>query len=76
MSDSKARAERARARSSWPIRRYALGAEPGENLSGSTTAEERLGMMWELALQAWALTGEPLPDYPRHRAPGRVIRQR
>lgn len=31
-------------------------------------------MMWELALQAWSLTGQPLPDYDRHEIPGRVIR--
>jgi hypothetical protein len=31
-------------------------------------------MMWELARQAWLLSGRPLPDYERHSAPGRVGR--
>lgn len=67
--------KRAEARSDWVIRRYRLGSEPSENLSASTTASERLSMMWELAEQAWSLAGEELPDYPRHRIPGRVIRR-
>ena len=73
-SDEQTRAERAAARADWPIRRYALGEEPTENLSATTTPEERLGMMWELALQAWSLTGKPLPEYERHEIPGRVTR--
>jgi len=28
-------------------------------------------MMWPLALEAWALTGRPLPDYVRGQAPVR-----
>jgi len=75
-SASERRVERAKARSSWPIRRYALGAEPGENIRGWTTPTERLAMMWELSRQAWVLSGLPLPDYPRNRAPGRVVRPR
>lgn len=75
MSESRdTRAERAAARSSWPVRRFALGEEPSENLRGSTTAEERVGMMWELAVQAWALSGRPMPTYERGKAPG-VIRR-
>lgn len=73
-SNSERRAERARARLDWPIRRFDLGAEPGENLWASTTPPERLAMMWELSRQAWTLSGQPLPEYSRHRAPGRVIR--
>ncbi len=73
-SDEQTRSERAAARSDWPIRRYELGEEPSENLIATTTPEERLGMMWELALQAWSLTGRPLPEYERHEIPGRVVR--
>ena len=40
----------------------------------ASTAEERLAMVWQLALDAWALTGRAIPDYPRREAPGRVIR--
>ena len=74
--DDRARRARARARASWPIARYALGHEPSDDLSATTTADERLAMMWPLALDAWAAMGEPIPDYPRSEAPGRVIRKR
>jgi len=56
------------------VRRYVLGAEPGDNISVSTTAEQRLAMMWPLAVEAWRLSGRPLPDYPRSLAPLRLIR--
>jgi hypothetical protein len=68
------RRKRAEGRAAWPVRRFALGTEPGDDLSGVTSAEERLAMMWELARSAWLLTGRPLPDYDRRSAPGRVIR--
>ncbi len=31
-------------------------------------------MMWRLALDAWAVSGRPLPTYSRSEMPGRVIR--
>jgi hypothetical protein len=43
-------------------------AEQGEeaDLVG-TTVEERLAMMWPLALDAWAFMGKPVePRLPRH----------
>lgn len=61
-------------RRSWPVRVFRLGREPGDDLSASTSPEERLAMMWPLALDAWALAGLPLPEYPRKEMPGRVIR--
>jgi hypothetical protein len=63
---------RAAARSSWPVRRFRLGEEPGDDLSAFTTPLERLAMMEGLAREAWALTGRPLPDYRRADAPVRV----
>jgi len=48
---------------------YRLGAEPGDDLSASTTAEERLAMMWPLALEAWDVSGRPLPRYSRQETP-------
>jgi hypothetical protein len=60
-------------RSSWPVRRYRLGDQPGDDLSQSTTAEERLAMVAVLSSEAWALAGKPLPAYPRHEAP--VVRR-
>lgn len=68
------RQKRARERASWPVRRYSLGSEPDDDLSEQTTREERLGMMWELARQAWLLSGRPLPEYERSAMPGRIIR--
>ncbi len=67
----RAAAERAEARAAWPVRKTTL-AEQGadEDLRASTTAEERVAMMWRLAVDAF---GE-VPDYPRSEAPGRVIR--
>lgn len=51
-----------------------LGEEPGDDLSDSTTAEERLAMMWPLAVDAWASAGRRLPKHKREGMPGRVIR--
>lgn len=68
------REERAAKRRDWPIAKYKLGEEPGENLSATTTAEERLAMMWPLALEAWRLAGIPIPDFCWEDAPSRLIR--
>jgi len=65
---------RARQRATWPIRKFALGEEPGDDLSAVTSGEERLAMMWDLARRAWLLSGRPLPDYERASMPGRVLR--
>ena len=51
------------------MRCYRLGEEPGDDLSLSTTAEERLAMVAILSAEAWALAGKPLPDYARHETP-------
>jgi hypothetical protein len=61
-------------RRSWPVRRFHLGEEPGDDLSRTTTAEERLMMVETLSAEAWALTGTPLPCYARHETP--VARRR
>ena len=68
--------KRAAARRDWPVEVYQLGEEPGDDLSASTTAEERLGMMWELAQRAWVFAGRSIPDYEIKDAPGKVIRPR
>jgi hypothetical protein len=69
----KQRIARAVLRRTWPVHVWRLGEEPGEDLSATTTAAERLEMMWPLALDAWSSAGLPLPDYPRHLAPIRVL---
>jgi len=66
--------DRKRARATWPIVRVSLRAESGEDLSASTTVEERLSMMWPLAKAAWSLAGG-VPDYPRSEAPIRISRR-
>jgi hypothetical protein len=48
---------------------YRLGCEPGDDLSDTTTAEERLAMMWPLALEAWELAGRSVPAYSRSETP-------
>lgn len=58
------------------MRRFALGAEPSEYIGDQTSAEERLAMMGELALEAWSLSGRTLPSYERASVPGRVVRGR
>ena len=64
---------RARARRKWPVRKLHLEDEPGDDLSTTTTAEERLAMMWPLATEAWSLTGRPMPEYERGDAPVRRL---
>ena len=56
-------------RSSWPVRVFALGEAPGDDLSATTTPEQRLAMMWDLALEAWQLSGRELPAYDRAATP-------
>ena len=63
-----------RSRAHWPVKRYALGCEPGDDVSEVTTAGERVAMMWRLAREAWALAGRPVPTYPRSEAPSRLYR--
>ena len=60
---------RADRRHSWPVRVHRLGEEPCDDLSAATTPEARLAMMWELAVEAFVLSGAPLPDYERHETP-------
>jgi len=67
--DARVPASETNERQLWPVRLYRLGAEPGDDLSATTTPEERLAMMWPLALEAFALSGRPLPGYQRSEAP-------
>ena len=69
-----AREARRAARAQWPVRKFRLAEEPGPDLSATTTASERLAMMWPLARDAWTLAGRAIPDYPRDRMPVRVVR--
>jgi hypothetical protein len=68
-------ASRAERRTGWPVRKYRLGSEPSDDLSETTTPEERLEMMWPLALEAWSLAGKPHPEYVRGDTPIRWTRR-
>lgn len=72
VGDSAREARRA-ARARWPVRKFRLADQPGPDLSATTTADERLAMMWPLARDAWTLAGRTIPDYPRDRMPVRVV---
>jgi hypothetical protein len=47
--------ERRLRRAAWPVRQFGLGHEPTDDLSASTSAEERIDMMWTLALEAFSI---------------------
>jgi hypothetical protein len=66
-------ARRARSRKAWPVVAYALGHEPPDDLSSTTTLEERLAMMRPLALAAWSVAGREVPGYGRDEMPARLI---
>jgi len=59
------------ARSQWPVTMHRLG-EPAS--LDATTPLERVGMMWDLVVQAYAIAGIPIPDYDRTHTPVRVRR--
>jgi hypothetical protein len=66
--------ERRRRRAAWPIRQFRLGEEPGDDLAATTTAEERLAMMWPLAVDAFCVGGLPNVASPRAHWPVKVRR--
>jgi hypothetical protein len=66
-------ASRAKARGNLPIRRTKLGDDDDLHLLRTTTSDERLSMMWQLALDAWAMSGQKIPEYPRNETPGLLI---
>ena len=48
--------------------------EPDTDLEG-TTAADRIGMMWQLALDAWAFMGEPVAEPGLQRHIVRILRR-
>jgi hypothetical protein len=72
--DSPDREARRRARADWPIRKFRLGEEPAEDVSSWTTPAERLGIAWQLSVEAWLLSGGSLPTYTRAELPATLIR--
>ena len=61
-------------RATWPVRRYRLGEEPSEDLSATTTATERLAMMWPLAVDAFSHGGGMPEGAPRNTWPVRILK--
>ncbi len=55
---------------------YRLTDQPSDDLSETTTAQERLAMVWPLTVEAWSLTGVAIPDYDRRDVPIRIKRVR
>ena len=68
-----AREVRAAERGAWPVSRFRLGEEPGDDLSDSTSVSERIAMMWPLAESGWRIAGRDLPAYDRSNIPGRLF---
>jgi hypothetical protein len=60
---------RVTARQAWPVRLVALGSEPVDHVDRRTTPEERLAMVWTLTVEAWSLSGRPIPAYSRIATP-------
>ena len=60
-------------RSNLHVRVFPLGEEPSEDLSASTTADQRLAMVASLSEEAWTLTGNQMPHYLRHNIPVRRV---
>ena len=54
-------------RSTYPERKGRLSDQGVEDDLRDTTVAERLEMVWQLTLDAWAFKGEPVePRLPRH----------
>jgi hypothetical protein len=73
--DENARARAAR-RAGWPGSKSRLGDADDAVSTKATTPSERVAMVWSLTLDAWAMSGKPLPTYTRAEIPGRVVRGR
>ena len=66
-------AKRHASRENLAIRRIPL-AQEGQAAAVPGTPSERVAMVWPLTLQAWAMSGEPLPSYSRAETPGHIVR--
>lgn len=62
-------------RESWTVRISKLSEQGKEDDLKALTSGERIEMMWQLALDAWAMKGEPVVEQrlPRHVV--RVVRR-
>lgn len=51
-----------------------LGEEDSPAAPAGASPSECFAMVWPLTLDAWAMTGRPLPTYLRTNIPGRLVR--
>jgi hypothetical protein len=58
------------------VKVFRLGDEPEDDLTESTTPQERLEILRKLTDRAWRLTGRGFPSYSRRETPVRVTRIR
>ena len=61
-------------RHAWPLRIISMSRASDDDLSGSTTVEQRLRFVESLSQEAWALVAAPAADYDRAHMPVRVVR--
>ncbi|MBK7905227.1 MAG: hypothetical protein IPJ78_01535 [Gemmatimonadetes bacterium] len=64
-----------RAREGLVVRKFRLGEEPPDDILSTTTADERLAMVWELTRRIWELQGSLPCPYTRDTIPIRVLRR-
>ncbi|MSR13312.1 MAG: hypothetical protein EXR86_01875 [Gammaproteobacteria bacterium] len=67
MNNAEAAEKRRANRRDWKVVRKSL--EAPDAAVPILSPEQRIGMMWQLTLDAWAMTGHPLPEYARAEAP-------
>ena len=56
-----------------PARILRLDGRVDDDLSDSTTVEDRLAMVDALSKRMWEITGRPLPSYARAEIPAKII---
>ena len=65
--------ERRRGRALWAGERRALDDATDAGSVGGTPSE-RVAMVHQVTMDAWAMSGKPWPSYDRSRIPGRLVR--
>jgi tRNA A37 threonylcarbamoyladenosine synthetase subunit TsaC/SUA5/YrdC len=75
VSDESERRARAEARANWPGSLTTLAEQSDAAIVLHGTPGERVAMVWQITLDAWASSGKPLPEYTRANMPGRLVRR-
>ena len=60
----------------WPLRVYAIDAEPHRAPLDRSTVDERVATVWPLTREAWAVAGKEIPSYQRSTSPGSMQRRK